>query len=316
MAEHRCRRRTHLAAARSLALVALIAALPVQASALSARIWVSGRGIDQAGCGPVTSPCRTLQFAHDNISPGGEIDVLDPAGYGVLAISRSVSIINDGVGVAGLFSTEAAPAITIESKDYISVLLRGLTIDGGGSNLASVAFIANGSLTVQNCLVKNSGGLAVFVGTPSSIQVLNSTFSNNVQAIAVNLYGNSQDTNPVKVVIDRTTITGTSGTGIHLSRDGPGVINFLVSNSIVSANGYGMYIKDGVEGVVRTTAVTQNVVGLMSLSYRPVVLTGNTISGNRITGVLASYGTKSFGDNQITGNGTDVDGTLTPVAPR
>ena len=242
--------------------------------------------------------------------------MLDPAGYGVLAISKSISIINDGVGVAGLFSTEAAPAITIESKDYISVLLRGLTIDGGGSNLASVAFIANGSLTVQNCLVKNSGGLAVFVGTPSSIQVLNSTFSNNVQAIAVNLYGNSQDTNPVKVVIDRTTITGTSGTGIHLSRDGPGVINFLVSNSIVSANGYGMYIKDGVEGVVRTTAVTQNVVGLMSLSYRPVVLTGNTISGNRFTGVLASYGTKSFGDNQIIGNGTDVDGTLTPVAPR
>lgn len=316
MAEHRCRRRKHFAAARSLAVVALIAALPMQASALSARIWVSGRGIDQAGCGPVTSPCRTLQFAHDNISPGGEIDVLDPAGYGVLAISRSVSIINDGVGVAGLFSTEAAPAITIQGADYISVLLRGLTIDGGKSNTVSVAFIGPGALTFQNCLVKNSGGLAAFTNASSSIQVLNSTFSNNAQAIAVNRTGNSQDTNPVKVVIDRTTITGTGLTGIRLKGEGSNPISFLVSNSVVSANGYGIYIDGDVEGVVRTTAITQNYVGIMSLSGRSVVLTGNTISGNRNTGVLTSYGTQSFGDNQITGNGTDVDGKLTSVAPR
>lgn len=316
MAEHRCRRRTYFAAARSLAVVALIAALPMQASALSARIWVSGRGIDQAGCGPVTSPCRTLQFAHDNISPGGEIDVLDPAGYGVLAISRSVSIINDGVGVAGLFSTEAAPAITIQGADFISVLLRGLTIDGTASHTAAIAFIAQGSLTLQNCLVKNSGGLAAFVDPPSSIKVLDSTFSDNGQAIAVLPYKNSQDTNPVKLIVDRTTVTGTGVTGIYLKREGPSPLSFLVSNSVVSSNGTGMNFGYGVEGVVRTSAITQNTVGIMNSSNRPVVLTGNTISGNSYAGVLASYGTKSFGDNQITGNGTDVDGTLTPVAPR
>ena len=120
----------------------------------------------------------------------------------------------------------------------------------------------------------------------------------------------------MKVVIDRTTITGTGLTGIRLKGEGSNPISFLVSNSVVSANGYGIYIDGDVEGVVRTTAITQNYVGIMSLSGRSVVLTGNTISGNRNTGVLTSYGTQSFGDNQITGNGTDVDGKLTSVAPR
>ena len=242
--------------------------------------------------------------------------MLDPAGYGVLAISRSVSIINDGVGVAGLFSTEAAPAITIQGADFISVLLRGLTIDGTASHTAAIAFIAKGSLTLQNCLVKNSGGLAAFVDPPSSIKVLDSTFSDNGQAIAVLPYKNSQDTNPVKLIVDRTTVTGTGVTGIYLKREGPSPLNFLVSNSVVSSNGTGMNLGYGVEGVVRTSAITQNTVGIMNSSNRPVVLTGNTISGNSYAGVLASYGTKSFGDNQITGNGTDVDGTLTLVTPR
>src|SRR5579883_1249856 len=73
------------------------------AAALSNRAWVSGHGVDQAGCGAPTSPCRTLQYVHDNIiADGGEIDVLDPAGYGPIAITKGISIVNDGVGTAGV----------------------------------------------------------------------------------------------------------------------------------------------------------------------------------------------------------------------
>ena len=46
------------------------------AQALSNRAWVSGHGTDVAGCGAPTSPCRSLQYVHDNIvGAGGEIDV-------------------------------------------------------------------------------------------------------------------------------------------------------------------------------------------------------------------------------------------------
>ena len=90
-----------ISAFRTLALVAISMALATQAHALNARTWISGKGSDVAGCGPIANPCRTLQFAHDQTSPGGEIDVLDPAGYGSVVINKAINIINEG-GVAGV----------------------------------------------------------------------------------------------------------------------------------------------------------------------------------------------------------------------
>ena len=66
------------------------------------RVWVSGHGTDQAGCGSVSAPCRSLQYAEEAVASPGEIDVLDPAGYGKVIINKSVGIINDGVGVTGV----------------------------------------------------------------------------------------------------------------------------------------------------------------------------------------------------------------------
>ena len=67
--------------------------LSTHAFAANNRTWISGKGVDQAGCGPVATPCRTLQYAHDNTNAGGEINVLDPAGYG--------SVANNGTDVSG-----------------------------------------------------------------------------------------------------------------------------------------------------------------------------------------------------------------------
>ena len=93
--------------------LALVAAAP--AHALINRAWVSGHGIDTAACGAPTSPCRSLQYVHDNIiAAGGEIDVLDPAGYGSVTITKSLSIVNDGVGTAGVQAT-AGDAIAINA---------------------------------------------------------------------------------------------------------------------------------------------------------------------------------------------------------
>ena len=70
--------------------------------ALLNRAWVSGHGLDAAGCGPSTNPNRTPQYVHNNIiADGGEIDIQDPAGYRSIIITKSVGIVNDGVGTAG-----------------------------------------------------------------------------------------------------------------------------------------------------------------------------------------------------------------------
>ncbi|WP_158818603.1 hypothetical protein [Methylocapsa sp. S129] len=88
-------------------IVAMIAGMCLGASSAWAqslnRAWVSGHGADAAGCGAPASPCRSLQYVHDNIiAAGGEIDILDPAGYGAITITKALSIVNDGVGTAGV----------------------------------------------------------------------------------------------------------------------------------------------------------------------------------------------------------------------
>jgi hypothetical protein len=114
------------------ALLALgLSAAPAQAG--PNRTWVSGRGTDAGGC-PVTAPCRTFAFALTQTAVGGEIDVLDPAGYGPVTITKSISIVNDGVGVAAI-GVESGNAITINAGAHDSVHLRGDNdIDGNFNN--------------------------------------------------------------------------------------------------------------------------------------------------------------------------------------
>jgi len=75
-----------------------LAAAPAQA--LNTRSFISANGVDTNPC-TRTAPCRTLQKAHDSTSPGGEINMLDPAGYGIVTITKAISIVDDGVGSAG-----------------------------------------------------------------------------------------------------------------------------------------------------------------------------------------------------------------------
>src|SRR5471032_1909466 len=120
--------RTEVWATAGLAL-ALTTIVAGPALSASNRVWVSGHGVDQPGCGAPTAPCRSLQFAHDTVAAGGEIDILDPAGYGAITITKAISIVNDGVGTAGVQASSGA-AITINAGPSDSVYLRGLNIDG------------------------------------------------------------------------------------------------------------------------------------------------------------------------------------------
>ena len=51
------------------------------AGAQASRTWVSGVGDDANPCSR-TAPCKTFAGAISKTAAGGEIDALDPAGYG------------------------------------------------------------------------------------------------------------------------------------------------------------------------------------------------------------------------------------------
>src|SRR5476649_1330864 len=120
-----------------IALLALFVGLiPVFASApayaQATRTWVSGVGDDVNPCSR-TAPCKTFAGAISKTAAGGEINVLDPGGFGGVTITKSISIEADGV-IAGVLVT-GANAIIVSAGPNDSVVLRGLTIEGVGSGL-------------------------------------------------------------------------------------------------------------------------------------------------------------------------------------
>jgi hypothetical protein len=136
--------------------LALAASLPLaSAQAQSARSFVSGQGLDTNAC-TLAARCRTFAVAFAHTNAGGEIDVLDPAGYGTLTITHAISIVNDGVGTAGIQVPDSSAGITINAGPNDVINLRGLIIDGNrAGNNNGVAFNTGGSLNIQNCVFRN-----------------------------------------------------------------------------------------------------------------------------------------------------------------
>src|SRR5579859_3645524 len=80
-------------------LATFISGAPAQAQAT--RTWVSGVGDDANPCSR-TAPCKTFAGAISKTAPSGEINVLDPGGFGAVTITKAITIANDGVGTAGV----------------------------------------------------------------------------------------------------------------------------------------------------------------------------------------------------------------------
>ncbi|SRR5579883_34935 len=146
-----------------LASVFLVLSLTTPAHALINRAWVSGHGTDAAGCGAPTSPCRSFQYVLNNIvAPGGEIDVLNPAGYGAMTIAFAVTIRNDGVGVAGVQqATTGQNAVTINAGPNDNVSLVGLTIEGLGVAQNGIQFNSGSGLLLANSEIFGFTGIGL-----------------------------------------------------------------------------------------------------------------------------------------------------------
>jgi hypothetical protein len=285
--------------------LATLSVVPAQAQ----RVFVSAMGSDGNPCS-FASPCRTLQQAHDTVAAGGEIDVLDPAGYGTLAISKSISI--QGHGWAEVTTTNvglAAIQINVGATDTIN--LRGVIVEGFGTGQDGITFASGGSLNIQDCVIRHftnvgisflpsSGSLSLFVsdtlvsdipnvgigvannaGSPTMTVVLNRVQVENGK------YGISMSVFPgatANVSIVESVVANQSFRGIDAGSSG-GAIIAMVRNSTVSNNGTGIVAAEsGVVVLVAHSSITGNGTGL-------AVFGGATLS--------------SYGDNNVDGNTTD-----------
>jgi hypothetical protein len=99
------------------------------------------------------SDFRTFQHAHDTVAAGGEIDVLDPAGYGRVTITKSISI--QGHGFAGIAVPASSFGITVNAGATDLINLTRLIIDGSrAGNNEGVKLTAGNSLNIQNSIIR------------------------------------------------------------------------------------------------------------------------------------------------------------------
>jgi hypothetical protein len=167
------------------------------AGAATQRTFVASNGVDTAACS-LPAPCRTFTAAIANTLPGGEVIVLDSAGYGAATITQSVSIIAPAGIYAGI-SVFTGDGITIATPG-VNVVLRGLSITGlGGQN--GIAFLQGASLVVDRCQVSSmaDNGIAIFApGSRTSISDSEITAAANTGVYADAVLG------AVEVTVERT----------------------------------------------------------------------------------------------------------------
>ena len=128
-------RNTALSLAVATVAASLLPAVPAQAQ--NTRSFVSGSGLDTNACS-LTAPCRTFAGAISKTNAGGEITVLDTAGYGPVTITKAISIINPGGVEAGIAVQSGGTGIFVNAGPNDAVILKGLIINGAG-----VGFTAN-----------------------------------------------------------------------------------------------------------------------------------------------------------------------------
>jgi Right handed beta helix region len=299
----------------------------------ASRGWVSGKGTDAPGCGPATAPCRTPQYAHDHIvTYGGEIDILDPAGYGSITITKAISIVNDGVGTAGMLAGAGGNAITINAGFSDVIQLRGLTIDGTGVAYNGIVFNSGGSLTVANCVVLNfvdavsqgTGNGILIAPTNSSMTFLiaNTIVSHNGFA-GIN-YQPPSGTHSANGVIDHLVATeNMNGIFVDPLNTSGGFSAITISNSISSNNrATGAFLNNG--GSTLTVSIDNSsfsgnaTYGIDAENRARVLLSRSVMTANDI-GVLNDTSPNSifsYQNNQTGGNVADFSGpplgALTP----
>src|SRR5437763_15362461 len=90
-------------------------------SAQATRTWVSGVGDDANPCSR-TAPCKTFAGAISKTAAGGEIDALDPGGFGAVTITKSITI--DGGGTFASVLVSGTNGIVVSAGINDVVILR------------------------------------------------------------------------------------------------------------------------------------------------------------------------------------------------
>jgi hypothetical protein len=297
----------------SLGLLLVVSPQIAPAYAQATRTWVSGVGDDVNPCSR-TAPCKTFAGAISKTALNGEINCLDPAGYGAVTITKSItidckhtlgSILNAGTNAVNIpFNNFTAPGETRKT-----VRLRGLAMNGADSGVAGIritgdAASANSAVFVEDCVIDgNFGGIARGISDERAgggeLYVSDTTVRNTGQTgilIAPLAGGAGARIDAVlrNVRVENSNFGVAAGNAVRL----------MISRSVFTGNtvaGVGGIGSTALEVNVDQTVVSSNGTGLSSSGSVTLRFSNSDIAFNAtaITGA-----TLTFGNNRIVGNGT------------
>jgi hypothetical protein len=287
------------------------------AQPLNTRSFISANGLDTNAC-TRTAPCRTLQKAHDSTSASGDINMLDPAEYGTVTITKAISIVNDGVGSAGILVPAGQNGININAAATDKINLRGLIIEGAASGVNGIVFIAGASLTIDNCVTRNltDTGILFAPSAASALSVSNTVAAHNGQ-FGMRVFPRGSGT--VTASFNRVEVYGNAQDGlIATGSSSTGTIKVAVTDSVAANNGDDGFSVDTTSAVTTLTLIrsmsANNGTGLASSGAASGIRIGQSaVTGNSIAAwdIVNSGTVATYGDNYIDGNG--FGGALSPL---
>lgn len=209
-----------------IGLFALVLASP-DARAQASRTWVSGVGDDANPCSR-TAPCKTFAGAISKTAAKGEINIIDPGGFGAVTITKSISIIGEGA-TAGILAS-GTNGIIINAAVTDTIVLEGLDIEGFGTGLNGVRILRAGSVVIRRSSIRGflplqSAAIAIDTADAVKVSVVDSILVNNDFGIKI-----VPTALPDAIVLVERTLIASNRVGIRIFSNG---ILRLSSSSVV-----------------------------------------------------------------------------------
>jgi hypothetical protein len=271
------------------ATLLLIFLLSNAAQAQATRTWVSGVGDDANPCSR-TAPCKTFAGAISKTAPGGEIDALDPGGFGPLTITKAITIDGGGGQVASVL-VSGTNGINVNAGPTDVVTLRNLRINGivssAGGGVNGVQYNTGGALHIENCYIFGftGDGINVHTGATSALFVDDTFLTNNGNGIQI-----APTASNVRSMLVRVRAQGNLNYGIYLHPSAGANAGTVVDDSSALLNTTGIVVTGATLYLGNSVIIRNNfgvsITGGSVLSYKTNMIDGNSSGdGTPLTGL-------------------------------
>jgi hypothetical protein len=289
------------------------------ASAQATRTWVSGVGDDANPCSR-TAPCKTFAGAISKTAAGGEINCLDPGGFGALTIVKSISIVCDFTEAGVLAAGAGVNGMVVNAAATDRIYLSGLDFNGVGTAQNGLRVVSGGVVHLNNSVIRNfratnGRGISYQPAGAGVLFITNSTIADNGTGATGGgiLIQPTGAGGGATVVMSNVRVQNNANAGITADTTGNtgGGIVINIDNGSIAGSATGILGVRPVGAPAATVNINNSeVLANTSFGLRAngsLMRVGNTsIMGNG-TGVSAVNGgvIESFGTNRNEGNGTN-----------